>query len=84
MLFLLTMLPRIAATTFVGIVIVDKASGKHHIQSVKSILSSVMSIMYKIPKSIISTGMYTLYYPLSIVLLIHIIYCNGILGNTYS
>ncbi len=29
-------LPRVAATKFLGIVIVDKSSAKHHIQSVKS------------------------------------------------
>ena len=40
-------LPRVAATKFLGIIIDDKLSWKPHIQSVKSKLSSVLSIMYK-------------------------------------
>ena len=39
-------LPRVPATTFLGIIIDDKLSWKPHIQSVKSKLSSVLSIMY--------------------------------------
>ena len=54
-------LPRVAATKFLGIIIDDKLSWKPHIQSVKSKLSSVLSIMYKASKLITTTGMYTLY-----------------------
>ena len=54
-------LPRVAATKFLGIIIDDTLSWKPHIQSVKSKLSSVLSIMYKASKLINSTGMYTLY-----------------------
>ena len=54
-------LPRVAATKFLGIIIDDKLSWKPHIQSVKSKLSSVLSIMYKASKLINITGMYTLY-----------------------
>ncbi len=44
-------LPRVAATIFLGIIIDDKLSWKPHIQSVKSKLSSVLSIMYKASNS---------------------------------
>ena len=54
-------LPRVAATKFLGIIIDDKLSWKPHIQSVKSKLSSVLSIMYKASKLINTSGMYTLY-----------------------
>ena len=43
-------LPRVAATKFLGIIIDDKLSWKLHIQSVKSKLSSVLSIMYRASK----------------------------------
>ena len=39
-------LPRVAATKFLGIIIDDKLSWKPHIQSVKSKLSSVLSIIH--------------------------------------
>ena len=54
-------LPRVVATIYLGIIIDDKLSWKPHIQSVKSKLSSVLSIMYKASKLITTTGMYTLY-----------------------
>ena len=73
-------LPRVAATKFLGIIIDDKLSWKPHIQSVKSKLSSVLSIMYKASKSITTTGMYTLYCSLFHP---YLSYCNEIWGNTY-
>ena len=48
-------LPRVAATKFLGIIIDDKLSWKPNIQSVKSKLSSVLSIMYKASKLINTT-----------------------------
>ena len=45
-------LPRVAATKFLGIIIDDKLSWKPHVQSVKSKLYSVLSIMYKASKLI--------------------------------
>ena len=74
-------LPRVAATKFLGIIIDDKLSWKPHIQSVKSKLSSVLSIMYKASKLINTTGMYTLYCSL---LHPYLSYCNEIWGNTYT
>ena len=53
-------LPRVAATKFLDIIIDDKLSWKPHIQSVKCKLSSVSSIMYKASKLINAAGMYTL------------------------
>ena len=73
-------LPRVAATKFLGIIIDDKLSWKPHIQSVKSKLSSVLSIMYKASKLITTTGMYTLYCSLFHP---YLSYCNEIWGNTY-
>ena len=46
----------LAATKFLGIIIDDKLSWKPHIQSVKSKLSSVLSIMYKASKLINTSG----------------------------
>ena len=74
-------LPRVAATKFLGIIIDDKLSWKPHIQSVKSKLSSVLSIMYKSSKLIDTTGMYTLYCSLFHP---YLSYCNEIWGNTYT
>ncbi len=54
-------LPRIADSRFLCIIIDDKLSWEPHTQSVKSKLSSVLSIMYKASKLITTTGMYTLY-----------------------
>ena len=74
-------LPRVAATKFLGIIIDDKLSWKPHIQSVKSKLSSVLSIMYKASKLINTTGMYTLYCSLFHP---YLSYSNEIWVNTYT
>ena len=73
-------LPRVAATKFLGIIIDDKLSWKPHIQSVKSKLSIVLSIMYKASKLINTEGMYSLYCSLFHP---YLSYCNEIWGNTY-
>ena len=70
-------LPRIAATKSLGIIIDDKLNWKPHIKSVKSKLSSVLSIMYKASKFINATGMYTLYCSLFHP---YLSYCNEIWG----
>ena len=54
-------IPKVTATKFLGIVIDDRLNWKPHIQSVKSKLSSILSIMYKASKLITTAGMYTLY-----------------------
>ena len=56
-------IPKVTATKLVGIVIDDILNWKPHIQSVKSKLSSILSIMYKASKLITTAGMYayTLY-----------------------
>ena len=54
---------------------------KPHIQSVKSKLSSILSIMYKASKLITTAGMYSLYCSL---LQRYISYCNEIWGNNYA
>ena len=73
-------LPRVAATKFLGIIIDDKLSWKPHIQSVQSKLSSVLSIMYKASKLTKTAGMYTLncslFHP-------YLPYCYEIWVNTY-
>ena len=66
---------------FYCIIIDDKLSWKPHIQSVKSKLSSVLSIMYKASKLINTAGMYTLYCSLFHP---YLSYCNEIWGNTYT
>ena len=74
-------LPRVAATKFLGIIIHDKLSWKPRIQSVKSTLSSVLSITYKASKLINTAGMYTLYCSLFHP---YLSYCNESWGNTYT
>ena len=54
------MLHRVAATKFLGHIIDEKLSWKPHIQSVKSRISSVLSIMYKASKLINTAGMVSL------------------------
>ena len=54
---------------------------KPHIQSVKSKLSSILSIMYKASKLITTAGMYTLYCSLFQP---YMSYCNEIWGNNYA
>ena len=61
--------------------LVNKLSWKPHIQSVKSKLSSVLSIMYKASKLINTAGMYTLYCSLFHP---YLSYCNEIWGSTYT
>ena len=59
----------------------SKPIWKPHIQSVKSKLSCILSIMYKASKLITTAGMYTLYCSLFQP---HISYCNELWGNTYA
>ena len=73
-------LPRVAATKFLDIIIDDKLGWKPHIQSVKCKLSSVLSIMYKTSKLIYTAGIYTRYCSLFHP---YVSCCNTIWGNTY-
>ena len=73
--------PLVAAATFLGIIIYDKLSWKPHTQSVKSKLSSILSIMYKASELINTAGMYTLYCSMFHT---YLSYCNEIWGNTYA
>ena len=66
-------IPKVTATKFLGIIIDDSLNWKPHIQSVKSKLSCILSIMYKASKLITTAGMYTLYCSLFQP---HISYCN--------
>ena len=74
-------IPKVTATKFLGIVIDDRLNWKPHIQSVKSKLSSILSIMYKASKLITTAGMYTLhcsqFQP-------YMSYCNEIWGNNFA
>ena len=63
------------------IIIDDRLNWKPHIQSLKSKLSCILSIMYKASKLITTAGMSTLYCPL---FQSHISYCNELWGNTYA
>ena len=49
-------IPKVTATKFLGIVIDDMLNWKPHIQSVKSKLSSILSIMYTASKLITTAG----------------------------
>ena len=74
-------IPKVTATKFLGIIIDDRLNWKPRIQSVKSKLSCILSIMYKASKLITTAGMYTLYCSLFQP---HISYCNELWGNTYA
>ena len=52
-------IPKVTATKFLGIILDDRLNWKPHIQSVKSKLSCILSIMYKASKLITTAGMYT-------------------------
>ena len=54
-------IPKVTATKLLGIIIDDRLNWKPHIQSVKSKLSCILSIMYKTSTLITTAGMYTLY-----------------------
>ena len=56
-----TEIPKVAATKFLGIIIDDRLNWKPQIQSVKSKLSSIFSVMYEASKLVTTAGMYTLY-----------------------
>ena len=74
-------IPKVTAAIFLGIVIDDRLKWKPHIQSVKSKLSSILSIMYKASKLITIAGMYTLCCSLFQP---YMSYCNEIWGNNYA
>ena len=74
-------IPKVTATKFLGIVIDDRLNWKPHIQSVKSNLSSILSIMYKTSKLITTARMYTLYCS---IFQPYMSYCNEIWGNNYA
>ena len=70
-------LPKVTATKFLDIIIDDRLNWKPQIQSVKSKLSGILSVMYKASKLITTAGMYTLYCPLFQP---YISYCNETWG----
>ena len=74
-------IPKVTATKFLGIIIDDRLNWKPQIQSVKSKLSSILSVMYKASKLITTAGMYTLYCSLFQP---YISYGNEIWGNNYA
>ena len=75
-----TELPRVTVVTFMGIIIDEKLNWKTQIQSVKSKLASVLSVMHKASVKINIDGMYTLYCSLFHP---YLSYCLEIWGNTY-
>ena len=74
-------IPKVTATKFLGIIIDDRLNWKPQIQSVKSKLSSILSVMYKASKLNTTAGMYTLYCSLFQP---YISYGNEIWGNNYA
>ena len=66
---------------FMGIIIDEKLNWKTQIQSVKSKLASVLSVMQKACVKINIDGMYTLYCSLFHP---YLSYCLEIWGNTYA
>ena len=74
-------IPKVTATKFLGIIIDDRLNWKPQIQSVKSKLSSILSVMYKASKLITTAGMYTLYCSLFQPYISH---GNEIWGNNYA
>ena len=74
-------IPRVTVVKFLGIIIDEKLNWKTQIQSVKSKLASVLSVMHKASVKINIDGMYTLYCSLFHP---YLSYCLEIWGNTYA
>ena len=72
---------RVSVTKFVGVMIDDKLTWKHHIDLVKSKLSRSCVIMYRISFLTDMRGMHVLCYSF---FLPYIMYCAEIWGNSYS
>ena len=72
---------RVEATNFLGVLIDDKLTWKHHISLLKSKLSKCCAVMYKTSFLIDRREMRILYYSLFSP---YIMYCAEIWGNTYA
>ena len=72
---------RVEATKFLGVIIDESLSWNNHINSVKSKLAKVSSVIYKVSHSIDRSSMRTLYCAL---FLPYIMYCSEIWGNTHK
>ena len=72
---------RVEATKFLGVLIDDKLTWKHHISLLKSKLSKCCAVMYKTSFLIDRRGMRIIYYSLCSP---YIMYCAEIWGNTYA
>ena len=72
---------RVSVTNFLGVMIDDKLTWKHHIDLVKSKLSRSCAVMYRASFLIDRRGMHVLYFSL---FLPYIMYYAEILGNSYS
>ena len=71
---------RVQATKFLGVLIDESLNWKNHINIVKSKLSKVASVIYKVSHCIDHSSMRILYCSL---FLPHLMYCCEIWGNTY-
>ena len=71
---------RVQATNFLGVLIDESLNWKNHINMVKSKLSKVASVIYKVSHCIDCSSMRTLYCSL---FLPHLMYCCEIWGNTH-
>ena len=69
----------LSVTKFLGVMIDDKLTWKHHIDLVKCKLSSSCAIMYRASFLIDRGGMHVLYYSL---FLPYIMYCAEIWGHS--
>ena len=72
---------RVEATKFLGVIIDESLSWNNHINSVKSKLAKVSSVIYKVSHCIDRSSMHTLYCSL---FLPYIMYCSEIWGNTHK
>ena len=72
---------RVEATKFIGVIIDESLSWNNHINSVKSKLAKVSSVIYKVSHCIDRSSMRTLYCSL---FLPYIMYCSEIWGNTHK
>ena len=71
---------RVSVTKFLGVMIDDKLTWKHHIDLVKSKFSRSCAIMYRASFLIDRRGMHVLYYSLFLPYM----YCAEIWANSYS
>ena len=76
-----SIITRVRATTFLGVIIDEKLTWKDHISLVRSKLAKTVGILYRVRHLLNRSALFILYCSL---FLPYLTYCADILGNTYK